>query len=83
MSIWQTEAEAETNRQGVQQQFPIPNLDSAQMVDREVRASRFVSHLAGHTDSDKQPKPNRAQRLWRAVDQLRREQEGHQLVLPV
>ena len=34
------------------------------MAVREARASRFVSHLAGLTVSDKLPKLSKVQRLW-------------------
>ncbi len=54
------------NRQGVQQRFPIPNLDKEPMVDREVRASRFVSQQAGHTVKPELLPPSRVQRRWQA-----------------
>ena len=61
-SIWQ--AKVATNRQGVQQRFPIRGLDEEPMVDREVRASRFVSQLAGHTEKLEPLLHSNRQRRW-------------------
>ena len=68
VSLWQTEVEAAINRQGVQQRFPIRNLDKEPMVDREVLSSRFVSQQAGHTVKQEQLPPNRVQRRWQPGD---------------
>jgi len=87
VTLWQTEVEAGTNRQGVQQQLAIPNLGSAPMVDPAVPSSRFAPPLVGLTENGRHQRNSRLLHLWQQEDLKRREQEaleqGSQLVLPV
>ena len=48
----------------IQLQYRTPARVAVPMEEREARASRFVSHLVGHTGSEKQPKPNSLLHLW-------------------
>ena len=60
MSRWQivSEGEGATSLLATQLQSRTPVRAVVPMVDREMHASRFVSHLAGDTVSDKPSNPN-------------------------
>jgi hypothetical protein len=58
----------------IQLQYRTPARAVVPMEEREARASRFVSHLVGHTDSDKQPSPSSPLRLWQQAKALRQAQ---------
>lgn len=55
MTTWQIVDVAVTSNQETQLQSPTPVRDAVPMEEQEARASRFVSHLAGHTDSERPP----------------------------
>ena len=71
MTAWQIVAEAVPVNLHDQLRCRTPSRGHVPMEEREARSNRFVSHLAGHTDSDKQLKPSSPLRLWQQVEALR------------
>jgi len=68
---WQIVGEGAIDSPAIQLQYRTPARVAVPMEEREARASRFVSHLVGHTGNDKQPKPNSPLHLWQQVEALR------------
>ena len=74
MPKWQIVGEGAISSPEIQPQYRTPARAVVPMEEREIRANRFVSHLAGHTDSDRQPSPNSLLRLWQQARALRQAQ---------
>jgi hypothetical protein len=65
---------ADTSNRRIQPPSAIRGAVEGQTVEPDQRSSHCVSHLVGHTDSDKQPSPNSLLRLWQQARALRQAQ---------
>ena len=76
-NTWQTVVGEVISLPEIQQPFPLPVRVDVPMEEREARANRFVSLLAGHTDSEPLPSssnvvpllPLRVERLRRRLEE--------------